>query len=95
MYCRFNAFKLHCCCVCVLACCADLAALLEPRELQLILQQPHIGTAILQALGSLVSASHAKEVQKLRIDENITVLQDTMGGCERIFRTPIPLVYTR
>lgn len=57
--------------------------LLQPQELELILQQPHIGTAILQALGAQVAASRAKEVQKLRIDENITVLQDTMGGCER------------
>lgn len=57
--------------------------LLKPHEVELILQQPHIGTAILQALGAQVAASRAKEVQKLRIDENITVLQDTMGGCER------------
>ena len=61
----------------------DLAAILEPQELEVILQQQHLGTAILQALGAVVSASRAKEVQKLRIDENITVLQDTMGGCER------------
>jgi predicted membrane chloride channel (bestrophin family) len=36
-----------------------------------------------------------KELHKMRIDENITVLQDVMGGCERIFRTPIPLSFTR
>lgn len=68
---------------------------LQPQELQLIITQPHTTTAILQALSAMVAASHMKEIQKLRIDENITVLQDTMGGCERIFRTPIPLVYTR
>lgn len=39
--------------------------------------------------------SGMREVQKLRLDENITVLQDIMGGCERIFRTPIPLSFTR
>lgn len=76
-------------------CTADLALVLQPQELQLIIAQPHTTTAILQALSAMVAASHMKEVQKLRIDENITVLQDTMGGCERIFRTPIPLVYTR
>lgn len=73
----------------------DLALVLHPLELQLILEQPHTTTAILQALGALVAASHMKEVQKLRIDENITVLQETMGGCERIFKTPIPLIYSR
>jgi hypothetical protein len=56
---------------------------LQPEELQLITAQPHTTTAILQALGALLAASRMKEVQKLRIDENITVLQDTMGGCER------------
>ena len=71
--------------VCVFVCAvhADLGAVLQPAELDLVLQQPHTGTAILQALGSVVAASHIKELQKLRIDENITVMQDTMGGCER------------
>lgn len=27
----------------------------------------------------------------LRMDENLTVLEDIVGGCERILRTPIPL----
>lgn len=77
----FTSRAVLCCC---LPCCAtDLAMVLHPLELQLILQQPHTTTAILQALGALVAASHMKQVQKLRIDENITVLQDTMGGCER------------
>jgi predicted membrane chloride channel (bestrophin family) len=62
---------------------ADLAVILQPQELELIMAQPHTCTAILQALGQLVAASRIKELQKLRIDENITVLQDTLGGCER------------
>jgi predicted membrane chloride channel (bestrophin family) len=62
---------------------ADLSSVLQPQELQLIASQPHTGTAILQALGAVVAASSIKEAQKLRIDENITCLQDTMGGCER------------
>ena len=30
-----------------------------------------------------------------RMDENLTALEDMVGGCERILRTPIPLSYTR
>jgi predicted membrane chloride channel (bestrophin family) len=56
---------------------------LQPHEVELLLQQPHVGTAVLQQMGALMAASSMREVQKLRIDENITVLQDTMGGCER------------
>jgi predicted membrane chloride channel (bestrophin family) len=29
------------------------------------------------------------------LDTNITALGDALGGCERIFKTPIPLSYTR
>ena len=30
-----------------------------------------------------------------RMDENLTVFADVTGGCERILRTPVPLMYTR
>lgn len=63
--------------------CADLAVVLQPQELDFVLQQSHIGTAVLQTLATMVVASRMKEEQKLRVDENITVLQDAMGGCER------------
>lgn len=33
--------------------------------------------------------------QTLAIDQNLTFLADAIGGCERIFKTPIPLSYTR
>lgn len=42
----FHLFLLLCCAIVVVG--ADLAALLQPHELQVILQQPHTGTAILQ-----------------------------------------------
>ena len=29
------------------------------------------------------------------LQENITAFEDCLGGCERILRTPIPLLYTR
>lgn len=74
------------CCTATYCCTADLALVLQPQELDLVMAQPHTCTAILQALGQLVAASRIKEVQKLRIDENITALQDTLGGCERWVR---------
>lgn len=68
---------------------------LEADELLHVVVQQHPGTAVLQAMGACVRASGAKDVEKLRLDESISALQDLMGGCERIFRTPIPLSYTR
>ncbi|KAF6265287.1 Bestrophin, RFP-TM, chloride channel-domain-containing protein [Scenedesmus sp. NREL 46B-D3] len=73
-----------------------LKPVLLPEELRLLKQQQHAGTAVLQAMGQCVRVSAtAKDIEKLRMDESISVLQDMMGGCERIFRTPIPLSYTR
>jgi predicted membrane chloride channel (bestrophin family) len=30
-----------------------------------------------------------------RMDENLTLFADVVGGCERLLKTPIPLAYTR
>ncbi len=30
-----------------------------------------------------------------RMDENLTLFCDVVGGCERLLKTPIPLQYTR
>lgn len=29
------------------------------------------------------------------MDLNLTAFEDVLGGCERIYKTPIPLSYTR
>lgn len=50
---------------------------------------------MLQALGQCVNLSRASPIEKLRIDNSIMALQDIMGGCLRIWATPIPLSYTR
>lgn len=59
---------------CCLLCTARQGVLL-PEELEFVLQQRHAGTAVLQALGECVQASHMQPMQKMRLDENITVMQ--------------------
>ena len=34
-------------------------------------------------------------LRRATLDESITTLCSALGGCERIFKTPIPLSYTR
>ena len=34
-------------------------------------------------------------MDRARIDATITILGDLTGACERVFKSPIPLVYTR
>lgn len=55
--------------------CTALQGVLLPEELEFVLQQRHAGTAVLQALGECVQASHMQPMQKMRLDENITVMQ--------------------
>lgn len=34
-------------------------------------------------------------MQRWQMHENLTKLEDMLGACERIFKTPIPLAYSR
>lgn len=52
-----------------------LKQVLLPEELQLVQQQPHPGTAVLQAMGMCIRASAAKDIEKLRMDESVSALQ--------------------
>lgn len=48
----------------------------------------------LQVLTQIVATSGA-EVALLRgMDEDLKMIEDCVGACERIFRTPVPLSYT-
>jgi hypothetical protein len=61
-----------------------LKPVLLPEELQLLKQQRHAGTAVLQAMGQCLRVSAtAKDIEKLRIDESISVLQVRLqqGNC--------------
>lgn len=46
-------------------------------------------------LGTPCRESIGGFVQVYRMDENLTFFADSVGACERILKTPIPLSYTR
>jgi len=53
----------------------------------------------LQKLGETVR-SYSSDVgmegsDRMRMDQTLSVLMDNVGACERIFKSPIPLTYTR
>ncbi|KAL4438051.1 hypothetical protein ABPG77_004272 [Micractinium sp. CCAP 211/92] len=85
---------------------AELAGVLPRPELDALLAATHRPNYCLQVLSSLVAeaAAAAAEQQaslhrglalQLQMDANLTALEDALGTCERILRTPIPLAYTR
>lgn len=77
----------------------DLSACLKDQlredELEELLASPHKPLYALQALAAGVAGSGANSYIKGVMDQNLTQMEDVLGGCERLLRTPIPLSYTR
>lgn len=73
----------------------ELIGILEPSELDCVMSSKHRPNYVLQVLSELISQCQISQWEKITMDENITAYHDNVGACERIFKTPIPLAYTR
>ena len=49
----------------------------------------------MQVLSELVYASTSSEGHMMCMDQNLTAFADSLGTCERLVKTPLPLSYTR
>jgi len=74
---------------------AELAPILKEQELELALSKAHVPNHLLRMMSAIVAKSEISNFYKARMDDNITAFEDDLGKCERIFKTPIPLAYTR
>ena len=74
---------------------AALAGWLSADELAGLAAAAHRPNHCLQVLSHVIAAGSPDSHAALRLDEDLKFLEDTIGGCERVFRTPIPLSYTR
>ena len=68
---------------------------LTAHELRLLVASYHRPSFALAVLSELAAEAPVNEVQRIRLDENLTYFQQCVGECERLLRTPIPLSYTR
>jgi hypothetical protein len=68
---------------------------LTAQELRLLVASYHRPSFALAVLSELAAEAPVNEVQRVRLDENLTYFQQCVGECERLLRTPIPLSYTR
>jgi hypothetical protein len=50
---------------------------------------------MLNAMSAALRKADIDSIDRSRIDSSITTLVDLTGACERIFKSPVPLVYTR
>jgi putative membrane protein len=60
-----------------------------------LMSAPDRPLAALMNLSAAVNALSIDEQRRIEIDKSLVVLGDTLGACERIFTSPVPLVYTR
>lgn len=76
-----------------------LAPLLDDRERAALEGVKHRAPVCLAwittELTRLARQGKLTEQQLLAMDQNITTLQDSLGGCERILRTPVPFAYAQ
>jgi len=64
---------------------------LAPR----IMAAPEPTMAAFMYLSLAVNDLDVSEIQRVEIDKSVVILGDCLGACERIFSSPVPLVYTR
>jgi len=73
----------------------ELTGILEPSELESVLSSTHRPNYVLQVMSELISQCQISQWEQITMDDNVTTFHDNVGACERIFKTPIPLAYTR
>lgn len=73
----------------------ELVGVLEPRELESVMASAHKPNHVVQIMSELTNHCHISGWDKINMDENITQFHDNIGTCERLFKTPIPVAYTR
>jgi predicted membrane chloride channel (bestrophin family) len=75
--------------------CYDIKQRLSPEVAQALIDAPHKPNRALFELTKAVNAIPLSEHRHVEIDRGVEHLCDTLGGCERIYSSPVPLVYTR
>jgi len=73
----------------------DVRKYLDPTMAEDLINARHRPTRALFYLSQAVDALPLCVEEKIAVDNSIVVLTDMMGTCERIFSSPVPLVYTR
>ncbi len=69
--------------------------MLKPEELELLMRSEHRPNVVIHVLGEIVRQAKLPDSEIHRMDESVTFFADSIGGCERLLTTPIPLSYTR
>jgi ion channel-forming bestrophin family protein len=70
---------------------------LRPAELRTVVESQHSALAVAAGMGACLRQARDKglisDIVLTSLDQNITLLVDYLGGCERIRKTPLPFAY--
>lgn len=73
----------------------ELIDILPPQELEALKASPHRPVYVLHVLTEIIARAKLNPNIEVMINSNLTFFHDSLGACERLLRTPIPLSYTR
>ncbi|KAJ8607071.1 hypothetical protein CTAYLR_009894 [Chrysophaeum taylorii] len=74
---------------------SELTSLIGPENTKEVLAAPHRPVEVCRLLTRCVAEEGLTPQMEARVDENIATFSDFGGMCDRIQKTPMPLVYTR
>ncbi|CAK0822403.1 unnamed protein product, partial [Prorocentrum cordatum] len=69
--------------------------ILADRETAKLLRSTHKPMTVTGMLSDAIHSANLPVIDQMKLDEDLTKFSDYYGMCERIFKTPIPLSYTR
>jgi len=72
-----------------------LGKLMPPAQVEKIMNATHKPMTLCGEISNVLERSGLEMYDKLKFDRILTDFADYYGMCERIFKTPIPLAYTR
>jgi predicted membrane chloride channel (bestrophin family) len=72
-----------------------LTHVMTPAEMDMIKNSQHRVVKSISVLAEIIKQANLPPLQNQLMMLNVQMFYDLMGMCERIYRTPLPLVYTR
>eukprot|EP00899_Mesostigma_viride_P001481 jgi/Mesvir1/11333/Mv22248-RA.2 len=72
-----------------------LRSLMDAEGLAMLERCHHGPNLCLQVMTAHIYKAQLSSVRATMMDENLSAMEDIVASCERIFKTPIPLSYTR
>ena len=74
-----------------------VAAELPPEQVEEAKRAQHVPLAVARRMSTLLDEGrrrgHYPEYVQMQLDQNVQLLIDYLGGCERIHKTPMPFAY--